>query len=182
MAFMDYGYYESMQEFIKDVNKVLKEKLPDGTIYFTYSTKTGKTTCHLTKPGRRVYILSRRMSFIMGYARGKTDIDVAEGAVQESPYIADLPFFSSIFAYCNIVEAQMVGNVNAKLIKTIPVEGTHGDYIITQTFTNIQYVPVETKSFEDVEILLRTDTGDPVPFENGKVVVTLHFRKHTYFA
>ena len=64
----------------------------------------------------------------------------------------------------------MVGNVNAKLIKTIPVEGTHGD-IITKTFTNIQYVPVETKLFEDVEVLLRTDTGDPVPFERGKVVV-----------
>ncbi len=47
----------------------------------------------------------------------------------------------------------MAGNVNAKLIKTIPVEGTHGE-IITQTFTNIQYAPVETKSFEDVKILL----------------------------
>ncbi len=68
------------------------------------------------------------------------------------------------------MEAQVVGNVNAKLIKTIPVEGTHGD-IITKTFTNIQYVPVETKLFEDVEVLLRTDTGDPVPFERGKVVV-----------
>ena len=75
----------------------------------------------------------------------------------------------------------MVGNVNAKLIKTIPVEGTLGD-IITNTFTIIQYVPVETKSFEDVEILLRTDTSKPVPFERGKVVVTLHFRKHTYVA
>jgi hypothetical protein len=82
----------------------------------------------------------------------------------------------------------MVGNVNAKLIKTVPVEGTHGD-IITKTFINIQYVPVETKSFRDVEtksfrdveILLRTDMGDPVSFERGKVVVTLHFRKHTYF-
>ena len=181
VAFMDYGYYESMQEFIKALNKGLKDRLSDGSIYFTYSTNTGKTTCHLTKPVRRVYILSRRMSLIMGYAGEKTEIDVAKGAAQESPYVADLSFFSSIFAYCNIVEAQMVGNVNAKLIKTIPVEGTYGD-IITQTFTNIQYVPVETKSFEDVEILLRTDTGDPVPFENGKVVVTLHFRKHTYFA
>ncbi len=37
------------------------------------------------------------MSFIMGYAGEKTDIDVAEGAAQESPYVADLSFFSSIF-------------------------------------------------------------------------------------
>ena len=53
--------------------------------------------------------------------------------------------------------------------------------IITKTFTNIQYVPIQRKSFEDVEILLRSDTGDPVPFVRGKVVTTLHFSQHSYF-
>ena len=46
---------------------------------------------------------------------------------------------------------------------------------------NIQYVPVQTKSFEDVEIVLRNDTGDPVPFERGKLIATLHFRQRSYF-
>ena len=177
---LDYGFYESVQEFITDINKVLKKKIGDDSIYFTYSTKTGKVTCHLKKPRHKVFV-AHRISLVLQYAGKETIIDVAKGAAQESPYVADLSFFSSIFTYCNIVDAQMVGNVNAKLIKTIPIEGTHGD-IITKTFTNIQYVPVETKSFEDVEILLRTDTGDPVPFERGKMVVTLHFRKHTYLS
>ena len=176
---MDYGYYESIQEFIQDANKAVKNRIGNESMYFTYSTKSGKVTCHLKKPKHKVFVACR-VSLFLGYAGKETVIDVTKGAAQESPYVADLSFFSSIFTYCNIVAAQMVGNVNAKLIKTIPVEGTHGD-IITKTFTNIQYVPVETKSFEDVEILLRTDTGDPVPFERGKVVVTLHFRKHTYF-
>jgi hypothetical protein len=176
---MDYGFYGSIQEFITDINKALEKEVGDDIIYFTYSTKTGKVTCHLKKPRHNVFVAGR-ISLILGYAGKETIIDVAKGAAQESPYAADLSFFSSIFTYCNIVEAQMVGNVNAKLIKTVPVEGTHGD-IITKTFTNIQYVPVETKSFRDVEILLRTDTGDPVSLERGKVVVTLHFRKHTYF-
>ena len=47
--------------------------------------------------------------------------------------------------------------------------------VIAKTFTNIQYVPVQTKSFEDVEIVLKNDTGKPVPFERGKVIATLHF-------
>ena len=58
------------------------------------------------------------------------------------------------------------------------MQGKFGD-IISETFVNIQYSMLQRKSFEDVEILLRGDTGDPVPFERGKVVVTLHFRKHT---
>ena len=176
---MDYGFYTSMQEFITDINKAIKKKFSNDNIYFTYSTKTGKVTCHLTQPGRKVFV-ARRISLVLGYAGKETIIDVAKGAAQESPHVANLSFFSSIFTYCNIVQAQVVGDVNARLIKTIPVEGTYGD-TITRTFTNIQYVPVETRSFEDVEIVLRTDTGDPVPFERGKAVITLHFRKHTYF-
>ena len=176
---MDYGFYTSIQEFITDINRVMKEKLGNGNIYFTYSTKTGKVTCHLTQPRYKVFV-ARRISLILGYAGKETIIDVAEGATQESPHVADLSFFSSIFTYCNIVQAQVVGDVNARLIKTIPIEGTNSD-IITNTFTNIQYLPVETKSFEDVEIVLWTDTGDPVPFERGKAVITLHFRKYTYF-
>ena len=87
---------------------------------------------------------------------------------------------STIYVYCDIVEPQVVGDTNAQLLKTIPVEGKFGD-VIAKTFTNIQYVPIQTRSFENIEILLRNDTGDPVPFELGKVVITLHFRQRTYF-
>jgi hypothetical protein len=41
---MDYGFYASIQEFIVDVNKGLKEETGDDSMYFTYSTKTGKVT------------------------------------------------------------------------------------------------------------------------------------------
>ena len=78
-------------------------------------------------------------------------------------------YIDNLCLYSNIVQPQIVGDTSAKLLKTIPVEGKYGD-VITKTFTNIQYVPIQTKSFEDMEILLRTDTGEPVPFERGKVV------------
>ena len=176
---MDYGFYASIQEFIVDVNKGLKEETGDDSMYFTYSTKTGKVTCHLKKPRQKVFV-ARTISLILGYAGKETIIDVAKGAAQESPYVADLSFFSFIFTYCNIVQPQIVGDTSAQLLRSIPVEGKYGD-IVTKTFTNIQYVPVQTKSFGDVKILLRNDTGDPVPFERGKVIETLHFRQHTYF-
>ena len=41
----------------------------------------------------------------------------------------------------------------------------------------MMYVPVQTKSFDKIEILLRSDTGLPIPFERGKVLATLHFRQ-----
>ena len=88
---------------------------------------------------------------------------------------------STIYVYCDIVQPQIVGDTSAQLLKSISAEGKLGD-IIAKTFTNIQYVPIRTKSFEPVEVLLRNDTGDPVPFERGKVVITLHaFQKAQLF-
>ena len=37
------------------------------------------------------------------------------------------------------------------------------------------YVPISRKEFHTVEIYIRDDTGNPVPFEFKKVMVTLHW-------
>ena len=65
-------------------------------------------------------------------------------------------------------------------LKSNCVKGAFGD-IIAKPFTNIQYVHVQRKSFEDVEILLKSDTGGIGPCERGKVVITLHLRQRCYF-
>ena len=87
---------------------------------------------------------------------------------------------NSIYVYCDIVQPQVVGDTNVKLLRTVPIEGKMGD-VVTRTYNNMQYIPVQRKSFEDIEILLRS--GLPMPFERGKVLATLHFRQQnsTYF-
>ena len=173
-AIMDYGYYQSMPELIKAANKALSRNVSDN-IKLTYNALTGKVTVQI-KNGFQ-FAAMKPLSIILGFG-GK---DVMLKKTTESPYVADLTAVSTIYVYCDIVQPQIVGDKSAQLLKSIPAEGTFGD-IITKTFTNIQYVPIQKKLFEDVEILLRSDTGDPVPFERGKVVTTLHFRQHSYFS
>ena len=174
VAFVDYGHYENVQELLKNMNASLKKYIGNDSINLTYSTRTGKVTVHL---GANCKIgLFKKLSLILGYGGKEVKID----KTGESPHVVDLNIFSTIYTYCNIVQPQIVGDTSAQLLRSIPVEGKYSD-IITKTFTNIQYVPVQTKSFGDVKIILRNDTGDPVPFERGKVIGTLHFRQHTYF-
>ena len=173
-AIMDYGYYQSMQELIKAANKALSRNVCDN-IKLTYNAFTGKVTVQI-KNGFQFAVM-KPLSIILGCG-GK---DVILKKTTESPYVADLTTVSTtIYVYCDIVEPQIVGDTSAQLLKSIPAEGKFGD-IIAKTFTNIQYVPIRTKSFEAVEVLLRNDTGDPMPLERGKVVITLHFKKHSYF-
>ena len=172
-AIMDYGYYQSMQELIKAANKALSRNVSDN-IKLTYNAFTGKVTVQI-KNGFQFAVM-KQLSIILGFG-GK---EVILKKNDRKPLRGRLDNSSTIYVYCDIVEPQIVGDTSAQLLKSIPAEGRFGD-IIAKTFTNIQYVPIRTKSFEAVEVLLRNDTGDPVPFERGKVVITLHFRKHSYF-
>lgn len=176
-AFVDYGYYETMQNLIKAANAALKKETKNDNITLTFNARTEKVTVHL-KNGYQL-IITGRMSVILGFGGKETKITKRK----DSPYVGDLFGMTTIYIYCDIVQPQIVGDINAKLLRCIPVEGKSGE-VITKTFTNIQYVPVQTKSFEDVEILLRSDTGDPVPFESGKVITTLHFKQQSspYFS
>ena len=163
-AIVDYGYYTSIPELVESINTAMKKELGDDkNIKFSFNPRTHKVKVTLAKNYCvGLYGGSER---ILGFGGGG-DLKIRKS--QESPYVADLHTITSIYVYCNIVQPQIVGNTTVPLLRSIAVSGNSGN-IITETFNNIQYVPVQTKSFENIEILLRTDTGDPVPFERGKV-------------
>ena len=172
-AIVDYGYYTSIPELIKSINAAMKKELTNNNITFSFNPRAHKVK--VTLAAQHYIALLGQMAKILGF--GGEDVKIQKS--KESPYVAELQNITSIYVYCNIVQPQIVRNTMVPLLRTIPVSGNSGD-VITKTFTNIQYVPVQTKSFEDIEILLRTDTGDPVPFERGKVIATLYFRKQSY--
>ena len=90
--------------------------------------------------------------------------------------------FNSLYVYCDAAEAIPVGDIKAPLLRVVDAAGNFGD-LIHRLYKTPQYVPVSRKEFNTVEIDIRDDTGRPVPFEFGKVVATLHFRRgrNSYF-
>ena len=172
---MDFGYYDNVKDLIDAINKTLLGAVGNDNIHLAFNPRTAKIEVYIKKKHGLAFFdkLSRMLRF------GGEDTKLFK--TTESLYVADLFGITAIYVYCNIVQPQIVGNTNVHLLSTIPVSRKLGD-VITKTFTNIQYVPVQTKSFEDIEILLSSNTGEPVPFERGKVIATLYFRKHSYFS
>ena len=80
--------------------------------------------------------------------------------------------FHAMYLYTDIVEPQLVGDSKVSLLKVVKCAGEFGENV-TVSFPNLQYVPVNVKSFETVEIDIKDDTQEKVPFEFGKVIVTL---------
>ena len=87
--------------------------------------------------------------------------------------------FYGMYVYCDIAENQFVGDVSVSLLRIVPVKTsglTQGD-IIAPSFNTPRYVPLKQKNFEVIQMDLRTDTGEKVAFQRGKVTTTLHFRR-----
>ena len=77
--------------------------------------------------------------------------------------------FQTIYIYSDIVSSQVVGDVQANLLRVVAPKGKPGD-IVDENFVIPYYNDVGLRSFNTIEILLRGDTGQPVPFRGGVIV------------
>ncbi|GFS64914.1 uncharacterized protein TNIN_320461 [Trichonephila inaurata madagascariensis] len=73
----------------------------------------------------------------------------------KGPYFADPnASFPLIYVYCDLVEPQIVGDVQAPLLKIVKVEGKDGE-VVNAHYTRPHYVPVIRQHFQTVEMVLR---------------------------
>ena len=84
--------------------------------------------------------------------------------------------YTRCFVVCDHAQESIVGNTHAPLFRTLNVEGQYGD-IVQKIYNNPIYVPLQRTHFDTVEINIKTETGQAVPFMSGKAIVTLHFRR-----
>jgi hypothetical protein len=142
---------------------------------------TRKISIHIFK-GMRI-IFSTGIGNILGYSEKEDNVFGHTNSVitLHNTYNTEVNC-QALFVYCDILEHVIVGDTKAPLLRSISVSGKHGD-IVREIYDKPMYVPVQKKHFESIEIDIRSDFGEPVPFVNGKSLMTLYFRmsKNPYF-
>jgi hypothetical protein len=174
------GYYNSPTDLLRSLNEEFRssgERLKLAPLAkFTHDPITNRVNAVLEK-GVFVH-LSQPLRSMLGFSIGQTPlINIgSERLLWEADKVCDLNRgLSAMFVYCNVLEHVPVGDTKAPILRIVPVSRKHGD-IVHNTYEKPLYVPLQQKNFDSIEIDIRTDAGTPVPFEYGKVLVTLHFR------
>ena len=171
------GHYSSIDDLITTINEAVskKDRFKDD-VQFSYDSLNRKVTIGIQN---NAGIALENIGHILGFqstshvisktSTGETEADLEHG-------------FQDLYIYCDIAQAQYVGDVLVPLLRIVPVEGVNGKRV-NKSFLRPQYIPVDRKAFETIEVNIRRDTGESVPFESGKVLLTLHFResKPAYF-
>jgi hypothetical protein len=89
---------------------------------------------------------------------------------------------SHMYVYASIANPIQVGHVRAPLLKTVWIPPAK-EFAFCETihvdFNTLMYVPVSSNSFNSIEVNIRLDSGELVPFIYGSVTsLTLHFKRN----
>ncbi|CAF0995975.1 unnamed protein product [Brachionus calyciflorus] len=82
---------------------------------------------------------------------------------------------NSLFIYCDIIDYQYVGDAYAPLLRSVVVDNS---YLKTAwvNYDNPHYLSVNKYYINCIKVEIRDDTGKKIRFENGRVIVKLHFK------
>ena len=165
------GYYPTITTLLNRIELEAQRALnltSASPVRFKYDEITRKVTGYMT--GCALHV-GTKIQRILG-----TSIAAFPPGQTTSAQVVDMDVLHSMYVYCDLVQARIIGDKMTQLLRVIPVEGNDGD-MVTRIYENVHYVPLQSKTFETVEIDIRDSLGQKVPFERGTLNVTLHFRK-----
>lgn len=84
-------------------------------------------------------------------------------------------FIQSLFIYCDIIDYQYVGDAFVPLLRNVIVDN---QYLKTAWvhYDNPHYVCINKSQISTIKVEIRDETGQKIKFENGKIILKLHFR------
>ena len=167
-------HYSSMNEYVSSINKSLEESHVNNEIEFTFGLN-GKVRVSLAK-GYKVR-LRREQAIVLGFMTFEDSAETYDVENAETgTYKANLYRETNIHVYCDIVRPQIVGDKMTPLVAVVPYQKTTETYETLYAVENIHYVPIQTKSFQNIKVHLRSSTEEPIPFEHGRAAITLHLK------
>ena len=200
------GYYNDPVTFMYHFNKGLYSMCTDKVqAQMSYSAVTQKMTLHMTPNTVFTIPYHSATTSMLGFRRSivttlpvviatdaeSTRVRPSTSSVSPPQHPSDdsYPFHNeaddvvnmthgvdTIYVYTDVVESRIVGDSLAPLLRALTISGRHGD-TVSDRFTNIHYVPLLHSHFHSIEVDIRDDVGRRVPFEYGRVTVTLHFQR-----
>ena len=94
----------------------------------------------------------------------------------ESVQSPQLKRVTSMLVYSDIVELSLVGDTQAPLLESLPIQSKFGDQAYW-SFNPPYYVCLREKQITTITIQLCDDTGETFPIADGKVLCRLNFRR-----
>ena len=180
------GYYNSMDELVLEMNQAAGRAFAHAKLYpddpvtppvFEYKHNAKKIIIIMTDHMQITF--PPELETILGLSPEQNPLyNKAVDATKIGGYYScDLQAgIHALYIYCDLLQFRHVGDIKAPLLRVVDSGGETGD-VVTRYYERPRYIPLQKKSFDSIQIVIRDDLGEKIQFESGKVLLTLHFRR-----
>jgi len=196
--YVNEGYYATAKHLIESINKSMKEYNISKHPFLSYNEINNKITIF---PGVNDGIkffpsFGKEIENILGIGQNsqKINYNFVNNRIDkyteiftynefDENYEGEYPVeitrgYHSLYIYTNIVYPSYVGDTYSQLLRVveIPRNSKFGDQIVIK-YDKPQYRNLLEFSFEMIDIAIKDDCNELIPFKFGRVIITLHFKK-----
>jgi hypothetical protein len=148
----------------------------DCNVKVVYNETIGRLSLSVLSNGQYILFMSDEL-------QRYTEPDLKSIAVNKQSFsvMADEAFdvnrgLNFMYVYCDVASHAIVGDTKTPLLSVCNVAGKHGEFL-GLVYAHPHCVPVGRREFDSIEIAINSELGKPMPFQYGKPVVVLHFRR-----
>ena len=176
------GIYRSIEELLQEIYHALAAAQLQNDITFRYDKIRNRIILQIQNRASGFGIkFSQNIINMLGLSKQVDEyFNAGEYTMNKPPDIYE--GFSALYIYSDVIQSRVVGDTMAPLLRVVPIErdpNAHSSSYNWIRFEHVQYLPINQSQSDTIEVNIRRDNGDVVPFESGKVVLTLHFKKDT---
>ena len=189
------GYYATIPELLKAILRVYPSTNKKTMTLTGLEMKFNKTTRRVKISTNNMHLEMRRsdgqvgtrktkaaaiifkgdIARLLGFA-DKTRVEMGKKIISEFPATVS-GGFHQFYVYTDAIEPQPHPDGNVSVLRTIPVEGKPNQEYLSKRFQKVYYMPLSKHSLSNISFKILDDTGHPVGFDYGKLLVVLHFQK-----
>ena len=175
-----------MEQLLNKLNKNV------DVIHLKFLLKTGsyvniRPVCLNCPRKMHTFELSSTLRSILGFEnmenKGRLGMHVDERHGIDGFHPANLHshVLTNFLVYADICKPYITGDAYTRLLRNVAFDRMRFSYggVVTKNFTQPIYVPLLCPTFGTIEIDVKISAGLPLPFDDGTLTVTLHFRKRS---
>ena len=184
------GYLSSIDQLCEAINTELRFafvqfRSTHTPAQFFYNKKLDRIEARSGTITTTIFVLGDYLPRFMGIGYGGPGytakyhrLDIEAGSATARPYYSpEMDVTHSMFVFSELVKYQVVGDIEAPLLATLPVTGRNKETCYWSCDPPY-YIPVAQTTLNSINIKICNEDGEPFPFpDDGKVFCRLNFRR-----
>ena len=184
-----YSKSEVISKIYSQINRDISERNIPATIMIDLDS-SGRVTIVISRYGPTISVtteqgatvsmffeLSEQFSKRLGFDK-KVSISLDNTNPLRADHKFDLHMGKKLmYIYSDVVSYSLVGDVSVPLLRACSLPEPSTNNTIHLSFPDVHYKPVQKSQFDTIDISINTEEGLLMPFQSGKVLITLHFRR-----